>query len=125
MSEASTVQSQPPPQFLPSGTWDWADRVATEFEDALNRGEKPSIRRELERVSPDARARLLTELVGFEIVHRRRAGEAVGLTDYEPDFPELGALAEADRAELLDWIERSLQNDTSPGPARIGRYPIL
>jgi serine/threonine protein kinase len=119
------VPDPPPPQSSVPETWDWADRVATEFEDALNRSERPSIRGELERISPEGRGRLLTELIGLEIVHRRRAGEAVGPADYEPDFPELRSLAPEARSELLDWIERSVQSDTTPPPARIGRYPIL
>jgi serine/threonine protein kinase len=106
-------------------TWDGPDRVATEFEDALNRGERPPIRKELERVESGDRARLLAELVGLEIVHRRRGGETVGLTDYEPDFPELRDLAPAQRAELADWIERSLQNESIQRPSQIGRYSIV
>ncbi len=124
MVEASTVESQQPPMAM-SRTWDWEDRVATEFEEALKRSERPSIRSELERVAPEARQRLLRELVGIEIVHRRRTGESVCLADYEPDFPELSELDPNDRAELIDWIERSTRDNTSSVPTQIGRYPIV
>jgi len=106
-------------------SWDCADRVATEFEEALKRSERPSIRSELERVGPEARESLLTELVGLEIVYRRRTGEAVDLADYEPVMSELGSLTPTDRVELLDWIERSSPNDTASIPPRIGRYTIV
>ncbi len=100
------MESQPTPEAK-SQTWDWGDRVATEFVEALQRSERPSIREELERVKPEDRPRLLPELVGIEIVYRRRAGEAVSLTDYEPVMSELSSLTPADRAELVDWIEKS------------------
>ena len=119
------MANQPPPEFSPFRTWDAADRVATEFEDALHRGERPPLRAEVQRVSPGDRERLLIELIGLEIVHRRGAGEVVGLADYESEFPELHALASADRDELLDWIERSIQDAADRRPARIGRYPIV
>jgi hypothetical protein len=105
--------------------WDATDRVASEFEEALKRSERPSIGSALARVGPDARARLLRELVGLEIVYRRRAGESVSLVDYEASFPEIMELAPDERSELRDWIERSLQEETSSLPAQIGQYPIL
>ena len=118
------MESQPSPEAM-TRTWDWGDRVATEFEEALRRSERPSIRAELERIKPEDRPRVLPELVGLEIVYRRRAGEDVSLTDYEPIMSELGTLDPADRANLLEWIERSSTDDTSPGPAHIGRYTIV
>jgi len=106
-------------------TWDLEDRAATEFENALIRGEKPSIWNAIECVEPEARKRLLAELVGIEIVHRRRAGDRVDLADYERDFPELGSLSPEARAELINGIAQSMQNHPRPSPASIGRYTIV
>ena len=61
----------PVPPDAMTKTWDSADRVASEFEDALERSERPSIRAELERVGPEARERLFKELVALEIAYRR------------------------------------------------------
>ena len=82
------MESQPSPDAM-TRSWDWGDRVATEFEEALRRSERPSIREELERIKPEDRLRVLPELVGLEIIYRRRAGEDVSLTDYEPIMSEL------------------------------------
>jgi len=123
-SEDASVGSQASPG---AGTrsWDYADRVATEFEESLKRSERPSIRTELDRVGPDARGRLLAELVGLEIVYRRRKGESVSLSDYESDFPEMSDLTPEERAEMDDWVERSTPRGTPAVPAQIGCYPIV
>ncbi len=118
------MESQPPPEAK-SRTWDWGDRVATEFEEALKRCERPSIHAELERVKPEDRPRLLTELVGLEIVYRLRAGENVSLAEYEPIMSEFSAITPADRAHLLDGIEKSSRNDKAPSLPQIGRYTIV
>ena len=94
-------EQQSPPEST-TQTWDLEDQVATEFENALIRGEKPSIRKAVECVEPEALKRLLAELVGIEIVHRRRAGDRVDLADYEADFPELRSLTPEARGELIN-----------------------
>jgi len=117
-------EQQPSPEST-TQTWDLEDRAATEFEDALIRGEKPSIWKAIECVDPEARKRLLAELVGIEIVHRRRAGDGVDLADYEADFPELGSLTPEARGELINGINQSMQNHPRPSPTSIGRYTIV
>ena len=84
-----------------------------------------SIRAELDRVSPGGpcaaahRARWARDRPPAP---GRRGGRTGRLRAGLPrtDRPRRG-----DRAELLDWIERSLRNETNAGPARIGRYQIL
>jgi eukaryotic-like serine/threonine-protein kinase len=117
-------EQQPSPEST-TQTWDLEDRAATEFENALIRGEKPSIRKAIECVEPEARKRLLAELVGIEIVHRRRAGDRVELADYEPDFPELRSLTPEVRDELINGIAQSMQNNPRSSPTSIGRYTIV
>jgi eukaryotic-like serine/threonine-protein kinase len=107
----------PVPPDAVTKTWDAADRVASEFEDALMRSERPSIRSELERVGPDARERLFKELARLEIAYRRGNGEAVDSDDDEPGVSE--------PSELDDGIERSMQGNTSPAPRQIGRYQVV
>ena len=68
------MQNQPPRQFSPSDTWDGADRVATEFEEALNRGRATADSSGARRIKPEDRARLLPELIGLEIVYRAGPG---------------------------------------------------
>ena len=117
-------EQQSPPEST-TQTWVLEDQVATEFENALIRGEKPSIRKAVECVEPEALKRLLAELVCIEIVHRRRAGDRVDLADYEADFPELRSLTPEARGELINWITQSMQNPPRSSPTSIGRYTIV
>jgi eukaryotic-like serine/threonine-protein kinase len=110
----------PVPPDAVTKTWDTADRVASEFEDALNRSERPSIRAELERVGPDARERLFNELARLEIAYRRGKSEGVDPDDDEPVFSESNELDELD-----DRIERAAGENPSPAPKQIGRYKIV
>jgi eukaryotic-like serine/threonine-protein kinase len=123
-AEETAVGNQTSPE-AESLTRDCADRIATEFKEALKRSERPSIRAELGRAGPDVRVRLLTELIGLDIVYRRRAGESASPADYECDFPEMSELTPAERAEMIDWIDRSMHENTSAVPTQIGAYPIL
>jgi eukaryotic-like serine/threonine-protein kinase len=118
------VLKQVPPDAV-THTWNCADRVVIEFEEALKRSERPSIRSELGRVGPDAGAQLLPKLLGLEIVHRRRSGESVTLAEYESVLPEMSSLTPSERAELEDCIERPTPDSTSAVPTQIGRYPIV
>ena len=124
VTEATAVVNPVLPDAV-TQTWDCADRVAIEFEEALKRSERPSIRSELGRVGPDACARLLPKLLGLEIVHRRRSGESVILAEYESALPEMSSLTPNERAELVDFIERSTHDNTSSHPTQIGRYAIV
>ena len=117
-------EQQSPPEST-TQTWVLEDQVATEFENALIRGEKPSIRKAVECVKPEALKRLLAELVAIEIVHRRRAGDRVDLADYEADFPELCSLTPEARGELINVITQSMQNHPRSSPTSIGRYTII
>ena len=119
------MDDQQPAPDSTTQTWDLEDRVATDFENALIRGEKPSIRKAVECLEPEARKRLIPDLVAIEIVHRRRAGDWVDLADYEADFPELGSLTPEARDALINRIAQSTQNHPRPSPTSIGRYTIL
>ena len=125
MFARQTLDEQQPPPESTTQTWVLEDQVATEFENALIRGEKPSIRKAVECVKPEALKRLLAELVAIEIVHRRRAGDRVDLADYEADFPELCSLTPEARGELINVITQSMQNHPRSGPTSIGRYTII
>ena len=108
--EGSAVVNPVPPDAV-TKTWDATDRVVGEFEEALERSERPSIRAELDRVGPEARERLFIELARLEIAYSRGNAEAAEPDDDKPVFSESNELDELD-----DGIERSTDGNTSPAP---------
>lgn len=62
------------------------DDAATEFEQALNRGELPRIEDVLESADPDARDRLRRELLRLEMEFRAKRGDTPSLQEYRARF---------------------------------------
>jgi tetratricopeptide (TPR) repeat protein len=98
---------------LPSEVWDRLDRVVNRFEDAWQRGERPSLADYLGQAGAE-RVALLRELVLIEVELRRRAGEPAALTDYHERFPELG-----DGSGVAAWLALAWQGppDSEVGPS--------
>jgi eukaryotic-like serine/threonine-protein kinase len=113
------------------------DRVADSFDLQWQISNEPHIREYLDKVPAELRLRLLLELVCMDFEYRVRKNLPVGLDDYFRQFPELGALPAADRAELESHarecrqalaptiVNPSLEIPTRPDyPATIGHYKI-
>lgn len=64
------------------------DRMCSDFEHALRRGEWPRIEDVLASAAADARAELLRELLNLEFDYCVRAGRSPSLVDYRQRFPE-------------------------------------
>lgn len=66
------------------------DEAADRFEAAWRGGGTPQISQFLEGVGPEARKRLLDELIALDQAYRARRGLTCSWEDYLRDFPELG-----------------------------------
>jgi serine/threonine protein kinase len=74
------------------GTETWIDCIATRFDEAWSRGERPRIEGFLAGVDGPRRcSQLLEELLRIELEYRRKAGEAPAAGEYERRFPEYSA----------------------------------
>jgi len=77
------------PQGVRNVLWRLAPRELTFlFEEALARGEQPSIEKMVEQAPPEERRSLLYGLLQREIDHRRGSSDAVGIDEYCSRFPD-------------------------------------
>ncbi|HEY2158752.1 MAG TPA: hypothetical protein VGH33_24180 [Isosphaeraceae bacterium] len=107
------------------GEWSIVHRAVTRFEQALRRGERPSIAEELAGAGP-MRPKLLVELVHSELDWRLKAGAPARVEEYLLAFPDLNR----DRAALVDllaaeWTIRRRSEPTLGDDEYQSRFPGL
>jgi hypothetical protein len=107
------------------GDWSIVHRAVTRFEQALRRGERPSIAEQLADAGP-MRARLLVELVHSELDWRLKAGEPARVEEYVVAFTDLNR----DRDAIVDllaaeWTIRRRSEPTLGGDEYQSRFPGL
>ncbi|MCG8650506.1 MAG: ABC transporter substrate-binding protein [Pirellulales bacterium] len=93
-------------------------------------GHRPQIENFLAGVEADRRARILAELIGADMVHRRALGEQPKKADYLERFPNdhptvsatFSALADTSADTRVDW-NKGLEDDISIGQ-KLGKYEI-
>jgi WD40 repeat protein len=108
---------------LPAPAWDRLERILGRFEEAWQRGDRPTLKDYLAGFESERRA-LLIELIHEDLEHRLRAGEPARVEAYLHRYPEIAA----DRAVVLGLItaEYVLRCRHEPGcsPAEYGqRFP--
>src|SRR5437870_4785343 len=92
------MSSPLPADQLPSENWSELGRIIKAFEDAWQRGERPSIDAFLP-AGAERRA-ILVELIHTDLECRLKAGEAIRVEVYLERYPELAG----DSAAVLDLI---------------------
>jgi serine/threonine protein kinase len=107
------------------GEWSVVHRIVYRFEQAVRRGERPTIEGALAAAGVH-RARALVELVHSDLDYRLKAGEPARVEDYLRNFPELNL----DRRTLVDliaaeWTIRRRTEPTLNGDEYRGRFPGL
>src|SRR5438067_2310708 len=93
------MSSSPPADQLPSENWSELERIIKAFEDAWQRGERPSVDAFLPAGAAERRA-LLVELVHTDLECRIKAGEGIHVEVYLARYPELAG----DSGAVLDLI---------------------
>jgi serine/threonine protein kinase len=92
----------PPPERLRA-----LDADCDDFEAAWQKGQRPLIEHQLDKVAPDVRLLLLEELIRTELEWRCRLGEQPSAEEYRSRFP-------AQDGELTAWLAEALR---SVGPS--------
>ncbi len=105
--------------------WQVVHRVVTRFEEALRRGERPSIESSLADAGPWRKAALV-ELIHSELEWRLKAGEPARVEEYLVAFPEVNR----DRQALIgllatEWTVRRRTEPMLDGEEFRSRFPGL
>jgi eukaryotic-like serine/threonine-protein kinase len=111
MSETTVVSATTPVKVR------LIEQVCDRFEAAWRGGERPNLEAYLGQCEASLHSVLLRHLLPLEWEYRLQAGEQPRAKEYEARFPAAG--------ELIEAIEREVENPATGQPQRMGAYRIV
>ena len=97
--------------------------TAEKFEDALKRGESPSLEAVLDGTAGSERVELLCQCLGVELDYRRRRGESPAPEEYLNRFPDDEEVIRGVFCELD--FSRTIASMREPLPAMLGKFVVI